>query len=273
MLNQKVPVKFPEIIGAVITHLPDQKDYHGVRMRVVQTCLTSMRKHAGRRLPIFIWDNGSCKELINWLLNEFKPEWLMISPNLGKSNARAAVMRILPGESVVCMSDDDMLYYPGWLDPQLDILNTYPNVGIVSGWPVRRSMGINNGNTIKWAETYAKITKGRFITDQEEGDYATSIGNKPISIHEMFLNQMDIMAEYQGIKAYCTSQHCQFIARVKTVAPFCVESEEAMATERPFDKSIDDAHLLRLTTVKRVTRHIGNIVDDKINIELKAMGL
>jgi hypothetical protein len=273
LLQKKAPSHFPAVMEVVITHLPDQQDYHGVRLEVIQTCLTTMRKYDGHGNPVMIWDNGSCNALTDWLQEVYKPDWLILSPNVGKSSARAAVVHMLEPETIICISDDDMLFYPGWLDPQLEILNTFPNVGMVSGWAVRRSMGISNERTLAWARGTGKFTSGRFITDQEETDYSYSIGNKPLSIHEMFINQQDYKVEYQGVQAYCTAQHCQFVARAGIIAPFCHYADEAMATERPFDKAIDDAGLLRLTTIQRLTRHIGNILDDKIRIEMQAKGM
>lgn len=265
------PFHFPPILEAVITHLPNTQDYHGVRLEVVQTCLTSMRKHDGHGYPVMVWDNGSCPALTDWLMHEYKPDYLILSPNIGKSAARAAIMNMVPPETIVTMSDDDMLFYRQWLDPQIEILNTLPNVGMVSGWPVRRSMAINNDHTLAWARGTGKFTSGRFITEKEEADYSYSIGNKPESIRDMFLTQQDYVVEYSGVKAYCTAQHCQFVARAGVIAPFCLYDAEAMKTERGFDKSIDEAGLLRLTTVERLTRHIGNILDDKIRIEIGAI--
>jgi glycosyltransferase involved in cell wall biosynthesis len=269
-LQAEAPFHFPPILEAVITHLPNQDEYHGVRLEVIQTCLKSMRKFDGHDYPVMIWDNGSCSDLTDWLRNVYKPDYLILSPNVGKSSARAAIMHMLPPETIVAISDDDMLFYPKWLDPQIEILNTYPNVGMVSGWPVRRSMGISNEHTLAWARGTGKLQTGRFISDKEEADYAYSIGNKYESIRDMFLTQSDYMVEYQGIKAYCTAQHCQFVARAGVIAPFCLYDKKCMNTERPFDKSIDDAGLLRLTTIERLTRHIGNILDDKIRLEIGA---
>jgi hypothetical protein len=273
MLNQPAPRHFPPLLGAVITHLPNQKDYHGVRLTVIQKCLLSMRKHAGRDLPFLIWDNGSCEALTDWLRITFKPEWLVLSSNVGKSSARATIMHMLPPETIICKSDDDMLYYPGWLTPQLEILNTYPNVGMVSGWPVRRSLGISNDKTVAWAKANADISTGRFITDAEETEFALSIGNKPESIISMFKDQIDLIAEYQGVKAYLSAQHCQFIAHAGVIAPFCQWMDDALPTERPFDKAIDDAGLLRLTTTTRLVKHIGNIFDQKLEIETESWKL
>jgi hypothetical protein len=35
----------------------------------------------------------------------------------------------------------------------------------------------------------------------------------------------------------------------------------AMGVERPFDEAIDRAGLLRLTTIERLARHMGNVLD------------
>src|SRR3990167_4274666 len=117
----------PDIVGIVITHLPSlTQGYHARRLEIVQTCLNSMRNGAGRDLPICVYDDGSVPELIDWLQNDFRPEYLIQSPNHGKSSARTGAVRMFPADTVVCVRDDDMLYYPGWLEPQLELLRAFP---------------------------------------------------------------------------------------------------------------------------------------------------
>ena len=42
---------------------------------------------------------------------------------------------------------------------------------------------------------------------------------------------------------------------------------EALPSERPFEQSLDEAELLRLTTFKRYVRHIGNVLDKELEVE------
>jgi hypothetical protein len=69
------------------------------------------------------------------------------------------------------------------------------------------------------------------------------------------------------------AQHCQFLCQAGKIAPFVRWDHRAMAPEKDFDIAIDEAGLLRLTTKERYTRHMGNIIDDDLRMEMKAMQL
>ena len=47
------------IVMTVCTHLPNLQGYHSQRMEVVQTCLNSMKEHAGAEHTIIVWDSAS----------------------------------------------------------------------------------------------------------------------------------------------------------------------------------------------------------------------
>jgi hypothetical protein len=271
----KQPPGYPPLMAVVITHLPEGSDlYHKERLPIIKTSIASLRKFAGRDLPLMIWDNGSGPVLRSWLSGSLRPEWLILSPNIGKPPARASIMRMVPAETVVCLADDDMLYFPGWLDTQTNILDTYPNVGSVSGWPIRRSFFIGgNDKTIQWGKEHATIETGHFISADEDADYATSVGTDAASWLKWRPDLEQTIITYKGVRTYATSQHCQMICKAGNIAPLCKFEVDKKHGERGFDKSIDDAGLLRLTTEKRYTLHMGNILDDKLKKLIGGLGL
>jgi hypothetical protein len=83
----------------------------------------------------------------------------------------------------------------------------------------------------------------------------------------------DHMVTYKNTQAYCYAHHCQFVARVGVIIPFLERTDDAMANEKPFDNAVDNAGLLQLTTAKRYSRHIGNMMDHKVISDLIGMGL
>src|SRR5690349_3470625 len=99
---------FAPVMLAVVTHLPNLTTaYHSKRLEVIQTCLTTMREGAHVEHTFAVWDNGSIPELRRWLQYDFKPDMLMLSENVGKNNARTALFRMAPPDTVVAYSDDD----------------------------------------------------------------------------------------------------------------------------------------------------------------------
>jgi hypothetical protein len=269
------PPGYPPMMAVVVTHLPDTQDlYHKERLPIIKTSIASLRKFAGRDIPLMIWDNGSGPALRNWLTVSLQPDWLILSPNIGKPPARASIMRMVPAETIVCFTDDDMLFFPGWLEAQLMVFNTYPNVGAVSGWPIRYTFYVGgNDNTVKWGKENASIETGKFISDEEDIDYAVSVGTDAASWLKWHPDVEETIITYKGVRAYATSQHCQMICYAGKIAPLCKFEIDKKHGERGFDKSMDDAGLLRLTTEKRYTLHMGNILDDKLKKTIGGLGL
>lgn len=251
----------PAIVAAVITHLPNRKGYHEHRFEVIQRCLSSMLDNAYRQIPLYIWDNGSDTRFRSWLTKELKPDYLMLSPNIGKASARTAILRTFPNDTVVCMSDDDIYYEPGWLSSQLDLLYTYPNVGMVSGCPVRTQARWGVESTLKWAQDRAQLTMGRFIPDEWEYDFCRSIGRDIHQHMQDSANDRDYLVKYQGSEAYAMAHHMQFLGFAGRLGCLGLWTNQAMRAEQHFDVAVDRLGLLRLTTTKRYTWHMGNVLE------------
>jgi hypothetical protein len=255
------------VVLAIVTHLPHLNGYHAKRLEVVQKCLTSMRNHANVAHSIAIWDNGSCEAFREWVKDEIRPDVFVESVNLGKTSGRAALMRILPPETIACYSDDDMYFYPGWLEPQIELLQHFPNVACVSGYPVRTSFRWGNENTVAWAKKHGRVESGRFIPQAWEDDFAVSLGRSPGWHKSYTANDVDQRVTYNGRQAYLTSHHCQFIGYAGVIGRVVTWDHEAMGDERPFDMTLDTLGL-RLATIQRYTRHIGNVLHDELREEI-----
>lgn len=262
--------KLHHVVLCVVTHLPTFDGYHKDRLEVVQTCLTSMTQHAGIEHSIAIWDNGSAPKVRKWIKDKIKPDIFVESINVGKTAGRTALIRMLPPGTVVCYSDDDMYFYPGWLAPQLEILKTFPNVACVSGYPVRTSFRWGNDNTKQWAGRTAKVDIGRFIPDEWEDDFAVSIGRDPMQHRITSANDAEWLITWQERQAYATSHHCQFIGYQERLERATRFDGLAMGDEKVWDIELDKIGL-RLATVNRLARHIGNVIHDQLREEIEAI--
>lgn len=248
----------PNIVAAVITHLPNREGYHAQRFDVIRACFASLQKS---ELPLYVWDNGSDADFRDWLTGSLQPDWLMLSPNIGKASARTAILRSFPSRTVICMSDDDIFYSPGWLEAHLELLNGFPNVGTVSGCPIRTQFRWGNTKTLDWARRNATLSVGQFIPDEYEYDFCISIGRNYAHHMEDTAKDVDYLIEYNGLKAYATAHHMQFVGYAGRLGKIGLWPERAMRAEQTFDVAIDELGLLRLTTVDRYTQHMGNVLD------------
>lgn len=251
----------PPVLATVTTHLPGLDGYHSGRLEVVQTCLTTMRRYSG--VPVMVWDNGSCAALRDWLRDDYKPDYLILSPNLGKHQARAAMARMVKPETVISFCDDDMLFFPGWWDESLKILRAFPQVGAVSAWPLKVSKWAID-SVLEFARDNAVLETGDFIPMEHEIQYARSVGIS-VSEHTRRVSGMkDLRVFYQGLRAMAQAQHCQFMTIAERIAPLCDYNPMLLTGERAFDDAIDSAKLLRLCTTERYALHMGNVIDEEL---------
>jgi len=263
--HKPFPLKLTDVVLACVTHLPNTNGYHKNRLEIVQKCLTSMRKNAGSNYSVIVWDNGSCDKLREWVEREYKPDIFIKSNNIGKSIARAAIFGMLKPNTIVNFSDDDIYYYPNWLAPQIKLLKHFLDVSSVTGYPVRTAFQWGNENTI----SRLKPEYGRFLPRSWESDYARSIGVDPDDHAHNTKHEMDIIVEYKGMRAYATSHHCQHIGRAGLLGQAARETmtHTFVPNEKPYDIALDKIGN-RLATLERYTRHMGNIIDDKLRRDI-----
>jgi len=265
--TQPAEKEFGKLVLTCVTHLPNLEDYHAERLEVVQACLRSMRAGAHAGHTMIVWDNGSCADLRDWLQFDFKPDALVLSVNVGKTAARTALIRMCHPKAIVGYADDDMLFYDNWLAPQMELLQHFPNVASVTGYPVRTSFRWGCGNTIAWARKHGELEIGRFLPQEWEDDFAVSIG-RDVDWHKDYTREdLDYRVTYKGRQAYCTSHHCQFIGRAEIIGRVLQYDGLAMGDEKVFDRALDSIGL-RLATTQRLSRHIGNVMDEKLKSEI-----
>lgn len=265
MKGKFAPAQLKRVVLHVNTYLPNLEGYHAQRLEVVKACLTSMTQGAHVPYTLVIYDAGSISELLQWIETEIKPDILIKGANYGKVTANKMVTSMFPENAIMCYSDDDMLFADNWLLPQIDLLETFPNVACVSGYPVRTSFRWGNVNTKAWAKDNAILCEGRFISDEHERDFCESIGRDYIAHAKDTANEKDYLIEYKGKQAYATSHHCQVIGYAGIMNKAMVWDNYALGSEREFDVRLDQLGL-RLATTDRLARHIGNILNKEVTI-------
>ena len=98
-----------------------------------------------------IFDNGSCEEVQDFLLNEFRNhtiQYLILSEkNLGKGGAWNIIFDAAPGE-FIAYADSDVYFHENWLDESLKIMQTFPNVGNGYSAAIFYKKGIQQPNNL-----------------------------------------------------------------------------------------------------------------------------
>ena len=263
--NVKVAHK-PDISLCVVTHYTTDP-YHAHRMEVVRLCLDSLLAGVdGINYELLVWDNQSTNEF-RTMLGGYRPSVFVQSVNIGAHNARHALVE-MASAPIICMTDDDVLFSPNWLHLQLELLTTFPNVGLVSGTPQHTAFRAGITHTVNWAQNdkECKIRSGRLVPLDWEKDFCISVGKNwdKYKSNPDFNAIQDVLIEYKNIYAWAHGHHMQFLAYRDVIAPFITRLPVLLDNKLLFNIPVDSAGLLQLTTHSRTAVHIGNVIDPSV---------
>ncbi len=264
------PAKFvkdvtkPErITVAVLSYIPFLSGFYAETLEVLKVCLQSTREQPGLPFDLLVFDKGSCAEVQDWLLEEQRADriqYLILSKkNLGKGGAWNFILSGAPGE-YIAYADSDVLFRPGWLTCCVEILETFPNVGMVTARPYR-TLPEFYASTVAWAEAdeEAAVERGHFIPYEVFREFDLSLGQSEEEIHQRYHTTQDVRLTYRGVQAIAGASHWQFLARKQTLAQFLPFSmERPMGQVRQLDQRMNEAGLLRLMPTEPLAMNMSN---------------
>jgi glycosyltransferase involved in cell wall biosynthesis len=296
------PAKFvkdvarPErITVALLNYIPFLSGFYAETMDVLKVCMESMRKDAGLPFDLMVFDNGSCPEVRDFLVKEKEEsriQYLILTEkNMGKGGAWNVMLAGAPGE-IIAYTDSDVLFSPKWLSRSVEILEAFPNVGMVTARPFRTPPEFIE-STLKWARDAERATleEGQFITWETFLEFNLSLGqteeeNKkvyaetkdwritysPMSLrggrsirrsnlplNEKTASQQTLAATSNEIVAYAGASHWQFTAYKSTLQQFLpFDMDKPMGQVRQLDKRMNDAGLLRLMVSDPLAMNLSN---------------
>jgi glycosyltransferase involved in cell wall biosynthesis len=265
------------VTAAVLVHIPHFSGYFEGRFPVLIACLTSLVENTAVPLDLLVFDNGSCTEVQEYL-RELQGRGviqllLASGRNLGKAGALRLIFGAAPGE-LVAYCDDDFYFFPGWLEAQLEILDTFPKVGMVSGYaipslfaPQRISAALEFGRS-----RGVELKAGKFIAGEWIRDWALSTGRRPDQEIEAAATIEEFIVEYKGLSAFAAANHDQFLAPREVIRQ-CLPAEwsgQLMGGMLEMDEAVNRAGYLRLGTRLRTAQHLGNRLSEELAAGLPA---
>ena len=256
---------------AMLVYLPHLTGYFQHRFDVVKLSVASLLNNTELNYDLLIFDNGSCEEVKVWLrqLEETGSVRFLFSSseNIGKLNALRLLVGAAPGE-LIAYTDDDTFFYPGWLSAHVGVLDAFPKVGMVSGSPERTLFdhGIQSNIRLAKSDPEVSMSYGQRIPEQWEREWAIALGNDPEDFLQHIHDIEDIIVELRGVRAYATACHNQFLSRKSVMQKFLQGqwTGRLMGGLNELDVAIDADGYLRLTTIDRTTRLIGNVVGSEL---------
>lgn len=287
----KTVAKPQRITAALLNYIPFLSGFYAETLDVLKVCLESMRKDAGLPFDLMVFDNGSCAEVRDFLIQEKEEgriQYLILSEkNVGKGGAWNVIFGGAPGE-IIAYTDSDVLFSPGWLARSVEILETFPNVGMVTARPFRTPPEFYSA-TLAWARKNATLEEGQFIPWETFLEFNLSLGqtedeNKKVYAEtrdwritynppadgrvgggsryvpsELLDQRRHIETEAKPILAFAGASHWQFTAYKSTLQRFLpFDMDKPMGQVRQLDQRMNEAGLLRLMVSDPLAMNLSN---------------
>jgi len=254
---------------AIVSYIPFLGGYYAQSLNVLQACLESLWASTSEPYDLLVFDNASCSEVRAYLTgaqDQGKIQYLLLSnQNVGKGGAWNMIFQSAPGE-VIAYADSDVRFFPGWLSQTLSILDTYPNVGMVTARPMRTPEAFYS-STLAWAEQTpdVQLEKLRFIPWEVYRDHVLSLGTSEEQAREWYDSRLDWRVTYQGVQALIGAAHFQFTLLKERIQPFLpFQMDRPMGQVRSLDEQLNQAGMLRLTTCAQLVKHMGNRMETPV---------
>lgn len=257
-----------DVTVAVVNCIPFLSGYHAQSLEVLKVCLSSLRENTDRPFDLLLFDNHSCREVRDYLLGAYEQgliQYLVLSDtNIGKIGAWNFMLSAAQGQHV-CFTDSDIYFRPGWLSASLELFDAFPNVGMVTGRPVRTDMGLST-STLDWArKAKVRIEEENFVDWKTYLEHEGSLGNPEADERERYETGRDSRLSSRGVRAYVGASHFQFVVPKRVLAQVVpLSSEKPLRNANIMDSQVNRLGYLRLCTEQALVLHMGNRVPDSI---------
>lgn len=259
---------------AVLVYAPHQAGYFQNRLDVTRMTIESVLANTREPFDLLVFDNGSCPEMVAYLQDLYESgaiDYLLLSKhNIGKLNALRMIFDYAPGE-VVAYTDDDVFHLPGWLHAHLEIIDTYPNVGAVTGFYIRQRVVMSSKSTVTYAnQPEVQARRGLLMPMKWEEEYIINSGRTWEQYQEEVAGVADIILKYKGLEAWVSAHHFQMVCPKAVLQPILQEmlpegwSDQLMGRMVEMDDRMDEKGYLRLCTREQTVRLMGNAISEEV---------
>jgi cellulose synthase/poly-beta-1,6-N-acetylglucosamine synthase-like glycosyltransferase len=182
-------VKPARVTVAVLNYIPFLNGFYAEMLDVLKANLNSIWENTDLPYDLLVFDNASCEEVRQYLLDEHQAgriQFLILSEkNLGKGGAWNMILAGAPGE-IIAYTDSDAYFYPGWLSRSLQLLETFPNVGMVTARPFRTKPELYS-QTVAWGQSTPEVVveQGQLVPFETFREFDLSLGQSEAEIKDI----------------------------------------------------------------------------------------
>jgi len=259
---------------AVLVYAPHQAGYFQDRMDVTRLTIESILANTKEPFDLLVFDNGSCPEMVEYLQTLYEKgsiDYLILSKrNIGKLNALKIIFNTAPGE-IVAYTDDDVFHLPGWLSAHLAIIDTFPDVGAVTGFYIRERVAVGSKSTLAFTDQPdIETDRGLLIPRKWEEEYIVNTGRTREQYDSEVADIEDVIVKYKGLEAWVSAHHFQAVFPKSVVLEVLDEmlvedwSDRVMGRMLELDERMDAKGCLRLCTRKQTVRLMGNVISEEV---------
>jgi hypothetical protein len=176
------------------------------------------------------------------------------------------------GSEIISYTDDDVLFYPGWLDKAIDLIDLWP-ADLVTGSPIltrfkwydKQRERFEDDPDIKVEDLSWKKYPKDWLEDDALGRGLDLKGYERLIEKSKEGEIRPFRAHQDGLSAWGVCHHMQFTGRRLALLETLPEpGRELMGVMREWDVAMDLVGMTQLATAERSTRHMGNVMDNSI---------
>jgi len=262
---------------ATIVYIPSQEGYFEHSLEIFTYMIASLRAATDQPFDLLVFDNGSCAEVVvalRSLCDQKQIDWMIHSQhNLGKAGAWNWIFAALPNE-LICYADSDVLFRPGWLEASLEVLEAFPQAGMISAQPNFYDVMKGEGKahlSLTSDSRYAlsDYWPGREIIDE----FCLGIGATDEIARPFYKSPLPSVKNHgSGVEAVIGASHMQFLIPrqvARQVVPLPASMGLRRAETMSLDYKIDELGCLHLSTQQPYVFHMGNTLSERLFAEVE----
>jgi hypothetical protein len=163
---------------------------------------------------------------------------------------------------VVAYADQDVLFLPGWLEASLEVIDAFPEAGMVTAQPARRGTA-KCLSTLRGAQeaTDVMIETGDLLPRESHHAYRVGLGRTEEEFASIVKGREDVAITREGGRAFVSADHFQFVMPQKVLdnlLPFDVSGPLSPEDDSKIDIGVDELGFWRLSTEQFLVHHLGN---------------